>query len=208
MHAIFRNVRVIPVVTIERAADAVPLVRALAKGGLDCIEVTLRTPDAPAAIAAIARDVPEVIVGAGTVLRAADVTRAREAGAKFLVSPGLTHELASAGLATGLPYLPGAVTCSEIMMARELGFSLLKFFPAEPSGGTAALKALAPVFAGIAFCPTGGVNEANAAEYLKLPNVPMIGGAWMAPPEAIRTGDWAGITERARRACAAVALAA
>jgi 2-dehydro-3-deoxyphosphogluconate aldolase/(4S)-4-hydroxy-2-oxoglutarate aldolase len=208
MHAIFRNVRVIPVVTIERAADAVPLARALAKGGLECIEVTLRTPEAPAAIAAIARDVPEVVVGAGTVLRAADVSRARDAGAKFLVSPGLTEELASAGLASGLPYLPGAVTCSEIMVARELGFSLLKFFPAEPSGGIAALKALAPVFAGIAFCPTGGIHDGNAAEYLNLPNVPMVGGAWMASPEAIRAGDWTGITERARRASAAAPLAA
>src|SRR4051794_21452192 len=140
MHAIFRTVKVIPVVTIERAADAVPLARALAKGGLDCIEVTLRTPEAPAAIAAIARDVPEVVVGAGTVLRAADVSRAREAGAKFLVSPGLTEELASAGLATGLPYIPGAITPSEMMAARELGFSLLKFFPAEASGGIAALR--------------------------------------------------------------------
>jgi 2-dehydro-3-deoxyphosphogluconate aldolase/(4S)-4-hydroxy-2-oxoglutarate aldolase len=204
MHAIFRNVRIIPVVTIERAADAVPLARALVKGGLDCIEVTLRTPEAPAAISAIARDVPEVVVGAGTVLRAADVSRAREAGAKFLVSPGLTEELASAGLATGLPYIPGAVTCSEIMVARELGFSLLKFFPAEPSGGTAALKHFAPVFAGIAFCPTGGISDSNLASYLALPNVPMVGGAWMAPPEMIRDGDWAGIAERARRASAAV----
>jgi 2-dehydro-3-deoxyphosphogluconate aldolase/(4S)-4-hydroxy-2-oxoglutarate aldolase len=205
MHAIFLKVRVIPVVTIERAADAVPLARALAKGGLECIEVTLRTPEAPAAIEAIARDVPEVIVGAGTVLRAADVTRARDAGAKFLVSPGLTEELASAGLATGLPYLPGAITPSEIMAARELGFSLLKFFPAEPSGGIPALKHFAPVFAGIVFCPTGGINDGNVARYLELPNVPMVGGAWMAPPELIRQGNWTEIGERARRTSEAVA---
>jgi 2-dehydro-3-deoxyphosphogluconate aldolase/(4S)-4-hydroxy-2-oxoglutarate aldolase len=200
MHAIFRDTKVIPVVTIERAADAVPLARALAKGGLAVIEVTLRTPDAPAAIAAIVRDVPDVVVGAGTVLRAADVTRARDAGAKFLVSPGLTEELASAGLASGLPYIPGAVTPSEVMAARELGFSLLKFFPAEAFGGIAALRHFAPVFAGIAFCPTGGVNDGNVAEFLKLPNVPMVGGAWMAPAELMRAGNWDAIAERARKA--------
>jgi 2-dehydro-3-deoxyphosphogluconate aldolase / (4S)-4-hydroxy-2-oxoglutarate aldolase len=200
MHPIFRDTRIIPVITIDRAADAVPLARALARGGLHVIEVTLRTPEAPAAIAAIARDVPEVVVGAGTVLRAADVTRAREAGATFLVSPGLTAEIAAAAIATGLPYLPGCVTPSEIMAARELGLSLLKFFPAEPSGGIAALRHFAPVFAGIAFCPTGGVNQSNAAEYLALPNVPMVGGSWMAPSELVAAGDWAQIADRARLA--------
>src|SRR3954471_18746218 len=174
MQPIFRDVSVIPVVTIDRAVDGAPLARALVRGGLHVIEVTLRTAEAPAAIAAIARDVPEATVGAGTILRAADVTRAKDAGARFLVSPGLTAEIAAAAIATGMPYLPGCVTCSEIMAARELGLSLLKFFPAEPSGGTAALKAFAPVFAGVAFCPTGGVNQANAADYLALPNVPMV----------------------------------
>jgi 2-dehydro-3-deoxyphosphogluconate aldolase / (4S)-4-hydroxy-2-oxoglutarate aldolase len=202
MHPIFRDNRVIPVVTIDRAADAVPLARALARGGLHVIEVTLRTPEAPAAIAAIARDVPEVLVGAGTVLRAADVTRARDAGAAFLVSPGLTAEIASAAIATGLPYLPGCVTASEIMAARELGLSLLKFFPAEPSGGTGALRQFAPVFAGIAFCPTGGVNQGNAAEYLALPNVPMVGGSWMAPADLVAASNWVAISERARLASA------
>lgn len=202
MHPIFRDIRVIPVMTIDRAADAVPLARALSRGGLHVIEVTLRTPEAPAAIAAIARDVPEVIVGAGTVLRAADVTRAREAGAQFLVSPGLTGEIGAAAIATGLPYLPGCVSPSEIMAAREFGLSLLKFFPAEPSGGIPALKAFAPVFPGVVFCPTGGINQQNAADYLAQPNVPMVGGTWMAPPELIADGDWAGITERARRAAA------
>jgi 2-dehydro-3-deoxyphosphogluconate aldolase/(4S)-4-hydroxy-2-oxoglutarate aldolase len=137
MHEIFRGTRIIPVLTIERAGDAVPLARALAQGGLNVIEVTLRTPEAPAAIAAIARELPEVVVGAGTVLRAADVTRAEEAGAKFLVSPGLTPELAAAGLASDLPYLPGAVTPSEIILARDLGISFLKFFPAHAFGGPA-----------------------------------------------------------------------
>jgi 2-dehydro-3-deoxyphosphogluconate aldolase/(4S)-4-hydroxy-2-oxoglutarate aldolase len=200
MQPIFRDVRVIPVITIERAADGVPLARALARGGLAAIEVTLRTPEAPAAIAAIARDVPETVVGAGTILRAADVTRAREAGARFLVSPGLTSEIASAAIATGMPYLPGCITPSEVMAARELGLSLLKFFPAEPSGGVATLRQYAPVFAGIVFCPTGGLTQANASEYLALPNVAMVGGSWMAPAELIAAGAWNDITERARQA--------
>jgi 2-dehydro-3-deoxyphosphogluconate aldolase/(4S)-4-hydroxy-2-oxoglutarate aldolase len=202
MHAIFRDVRVVPVLTIERAADAVPLARALAKGGLGAIEVTLRTPEAPAAIAAIAREVPEIVVGAGTVLRPADVTRAVEAGARFLVSPGLTPELASAAIATGLPYLPGVVTPSEIMLARDFGFSSLKFFPAEPAGGVAMLKALAPVFAGMAFCPTGGLTAESAPRYLELPNVAMVGGAWMAPKDALAARDWPRIADLAREAAA------
>jgi 2-dehydro-3-deoxyphosphogluconate aldolase/(4S)-4-hydroxy-2-oxoglutarate aldolase len=200
MHAIFRATKVIPVVTIEREADGVPLARALARGGLNVIEVTLRTPAAPAAIAAIARDVPEVMVGAGTILRDSDVTRAIAAGARFLVSPGLTPELAAAGLAAEVPFLPGAVTPSEVIVARELGFSLLKFYPAAGLGGVTTLRNYALVFAGTAFCPTGGVTGENAKEYLALPNVPLVGGAWMATPEAIAAGDWAGITERARRA--------
>jgi 2-dehydro-3-deoxyphosphogluconate aldolase/(4S)-4-hydroxy-2-oxoglutarate aldolase len=200
MHAIFRATKVIPVVTIEREADGVPLARALARGGLNVIEVTLRTPAAPAAIAAIARDVPEVMVGAGTILRDSDVTRAIAAGARFLVSPGLTPELAAAGLAAEVPFIPGAVTPSEVIVARELGFSLLKFYPAAGLGGVTTLRNYALVFAGTAFCPTGGVTGENAEEYLALPNVPLVGGAWMATPEAIAAGDWAGITERARHA--------
>jgi 2-dehydro-3-deoxyphosphogluconate aldolase/(4S)-4-hydroxy-2-oxoglutarate aldolase len=200
MHAIFRKTKVIPVVTIERAADAVPLARALARGGLNVIEVTLRTPAAPAAIAAIARDVPEVMVGAGTILRDSDVTRALTAGARFLVSPGLTPELAAAGLAAEVPFIPGAITPSEVILARELGFSFLKFYPAAGAGGVATLRNYALVFAGTAFCPTGGVTGENAKEYLALPNVPLVGGAWMATQEAIAAGDWIGITDRARHA--------
>jgi len=178
----------------------VPLATALLRAGLRVVEVTLRTPEAAGAIREIARRVPDVIVGAGTVLTGADVTRAVEAGARFLVSPGLTPDLVAAGLASELPYVPGAVTPSEVIAAREHGFSLLKFFPAAASGGTEALRQLAPVFPGIAFCPTGGVGEANATEYLSLPNVPMVGGSWMASSDAIAAGDWAGIEERARRA--------
>jgi 2-dehydro-3-deoxyphosphogluconate aldolase/(4S)-4-hydroxy-2-oxoglutarate aldolase len=200
MHAIFRETKVIPVVTIEHAADAVPLARALARGGLNVIEVTLRTPAAPDAIAVIARDVPEAVVGAGTILRDSDVTRALAAGARFLVSPGLTPELAAAGLACDVPFIPGAVTPSEVILARELGFSFLKFYPAAGLGGVATLRNYAAVFAGTAFCPTGGVTDENAGEYLALPNVPLVGGAWMATSEMVAAGDWLGITERARRA--------
>lgn len=202
MHQLFRGISVIPVLTIARAADAVPLAAALQRGGLRSIEVTLRTPEAPAAISAIARELPEMIVGAGTVLTAADVGRAVEAGARFLVSPGLTAELAAAGLASDLPYLPGVVTPSEVMAARALGFSFLKFFPAAASGGVEALRALAPVFAGIAFCPTGGVGAENARDYLALPNVPMVGGSWMTPADAVAAGDWARVEELARQAAA------
>lgn len=202
MHEIFRATRVIPVLTIDREADAVPLAHALARGGLTVLEVTLRTPVAPAAIAAIRREVPEVVVGAGTVLRASDVTRALAAGARFLVSPGLTPELAAAGLASEVPYLAGAMTPSEVIVARDLGFSFLKFYPASGAGGVATLRNYAQVFGGTAFCPTGGVTEETAADYLALPNVPVVGGAWMAPAELIKAGDWEGIAQRAQRASA------
>ena len=200
MHEIFQRTTVIPVVTVPRAADAVPLGKALLRAGLRLVEVTLRTPESLAAITTIARELPDMVVGAGTVLTPADVTRAAEAGARFLVSPGLTQDLVAAGLASELPYIPGAVTPSEIIAAREHGFSLLKFFPAIASGGTEALRQLTPVFPGIAFCPTGGLNDGNAADFLALPNVAMVGGAWMAPADAIAAGDWAGIEEMARRA--------
>src|SRR5579875_955277 len=201
MHALFRGVRVIPVVTIAREEEAVPLARVLSESGLPVIEVALRTPAAPAAIAAIARQLPQVTVGAGTVERPADVARAREAGARFLVSPGMTAELAAAALASELPYLPGVATPSEVMKARELGISLMKLFPAEAAGGVDLLAALAPVFPGVAFCPTGGLDQERARRYLALPNVPVVGGSWMVPREAIAAGDWA----RLRRLAAAAA---
>jgi 2-dehydro-3-deoxyphosphogluconate aldolase/(4S)-4-hydroxy-2-oxoglutarate aldolase len=200
MQAIFRGISVIPVVTIERERDAVPLARALCEGGLPVIEVALRSPAALAAISAIAAEVPQAIVGAGTLLRAADVAAAVHAGARFLVSPGMTAELAASALATELPYLPGVATPSEIMTARALGVCVMKFFPAEASGGTAFLRALAPVFSGVAFCPTGGIDERLAGDYLALPNVPLVGGSWMAPREAIIAGDWARIRRIAERA--------
>jgi 2-dehydro-3-deoxyphosphogluconate aldolase/(4S)-4-hydroxy-2-oxoglutarate aldolase len=202
MHALFRGISVIPVVTIDRERDAVPLARALCDGGLPVIEVTLRTPAAIAAIAAIARELPQVAVGAGTLQRAADVAAAVHAGARFLVSPGTTPELAASALATELPYLPGVATPSEVMAARALGVCFMKWFPAEALGGAAFLKALAPVFPGIAFCPTGGIDERLAADYLVLPNVPIVGGSWMAPRDAIMAGDWSRIRRLAERAAA------
>lgn len=202
MHAIFEHTAVLPVLAIERLEDAVPLAGALVRGGLKLMEVTFRTAAAPAAIAAIAREVPEAVVGAGTLLRPADVTQAVEAGAKFLVSPGFTPELVAAGLASDVPYLPGVATASEVMLARSLGCSFLKFFPASSLGGPTTLAAFAPVFRGIAFCPTGGISAETAHAYLSLPNVPMVGGSWMAPAMAIAERDWARIANLARAAAA------
>ena len=204
MHPLFRNATVIPVLTIERERerDAVPLARALYDGGLGTVEVTFRTEAAAAAIATISAALPQLVVGAGTLLRAADVAAAKEAGARFLVSPGTTPELAAAALATDLPYLPGVATPSEVMAVRALGVCVMKLFPAEALGGIAFLRALAPVFPGIAFCPTGGIDEASAADYLALPNVPMVGGSWMAPRDAIAAGDWPRIRRLAERAAA------
>ncbi len=202
MHALFRGTSVIPVLTIERERDAVPLARALGEGGLSVIEVALRTPSAIVAIAAIGRELPHIIVGAGTLQRAADVAAAVHAGARFLVSPGTTPELAASALATELPYLPGVATPSEVMAARALGICVIKLFPAEALGGIGFVKALAPVFPGVVFCPTGGIDERAAADYLALPNVPMVGGSWMAPKDAIAAGDWPRIRRLAERAAA------
>jgi 2-dehydro-3-deoxyphosphogluconate aldolase/(4S)-4-hydroxy-2-oxoglutarate aldolase len=202
MHPLFHGVAVIPVLSIERGRDAVPLARALYDGGLRVIEVTFRTEAAAASIAAIATELPQITVGAGTLLRAADVAAAVDAGAKFLVSPGTTPQLAGAALATELPYIPGVATPSEIMAMRALGICVMKLFPAEAMGGVALLRALAPVFPGIAFCPTGGIDERSSAEYLALPNVPMVGGSWMAPRDAISAGDWPRIRRLAERAAA------
>ena len=201
MHEIFERTTVIPVLTIERLEDAVPLASALVRGGLTVLEVTFRTEAAGPAIAAIARELPDAVVGAGTLLRPNDISHALEAGAKFLVSPGLVPELVATGLAASdVPYLPGVATASEVMTARGLGCSLLKFFPAAAMGGPNTLAAFAPVFRGIAFCPTGGITEETAPSYLKLPNVPMVGGAWMASAAAIAERDWSRITSLAKRA--------
>lgn len=194
---------VIPVLRITRAADAAPLARALAKGGLPAIEITLRTLDALDAIRIAAAEVPEAIIGAGTILSARQFDQAVDAGARFIVSPGTTQELLDAAGASEVPLLPGAITPSEIMAAAEEGYSLLKFFPAEQAGGAPFLKALSSPLAGVRFCPTGGITAANAASYLSLPNVICVGGSWVAPDELVDAGDWAAIEELARKAVAA-----
>ena len=190
---------VIPVIVIADAAWAEPLARSLVAGGLPVLEITLRTPAALEAIAAMAR-VEGAIVSAGTVITAQDAHRARVAGARFAVSPGLTDTLVGACEDCALPLLPGAATASEAMQAAEAGFDTLKFFPAGPAGGPAYLKALAGPLPGIRFCPTGGVSAANAPDYLALPNVLCVGGSWVAPEAMMRAGDWAGIEALARQA--------
>jgi 2-dehydro-3-deoxyphosphogluconate aldolase/(4S)-4-hydroxy-2-oxoglutarate aldolase len=200
--ALMRIGPVIPVLTIAQASDAVPLARALLAGGVRVLEVTLRTPEALAAIAAIARDVPDADVGAGTVLNPSDVERAKSAGARFIVSPGLTEGLIEAAAMVGLPFLPGVATASELMRGLEAGLDHFKFFPAEASGGAAMLKSLHGPFPGCRFCPTGGITADNAAGYLALPNVVCVGGGWLAPTDIVASGHWARITGLARAASA------
>lgn len=191
---------VIPVVVIEYPADAVPLARALVAGGLPAIEVTLRTPAAVDAIRAVAAEVPEAVVGAGTVLTAEQVEVAVAAGARFLVSPGCTERLGEAMYRSGVPYLPGVSTASEVMTLLERGVREMKFFPAEASGGTAYLAALAAPLPAARFCPTGGIDAVAAERYLSLPNVGCVGGTWMLPKDAIRSRDWSRVTALAREA--------
>lgn len=191
---------VIPVITIERAEDAVPLARALVAGGLNALEITLRTAAAPAAAAAIAAEVPEAVLGLGTVLTREDLDKARDLRARFVVSPGATPELLDAASSSALPFLPGVQTASELMAALARGFDIVKFFPAGQAGGPAMLRALAGPFPQVRFCPTGGVGEDNFADWLELPNVSAVGGSWLAPSADIRAGNWSAITERARRA--------
>jgi 2-dehydro-3-deoxyphosphogluconate aldolase/(4S)-4-hydroxy-2-oxoglutarate aldolase len=191
---------VIPVLKIDRAEDAVPLARALTRGGLPAIEITLRTRAALDAIRRVADEVPEALVGAGTVLDARQFAEAEAAGARFIVSPGATAGLYDAAAASQVPLLPGAVTPSEVMAALQRGYPLLKFFPAEQAGGAAFLKSLASPLAGARFCPTGGISAANAADYLALPNVICIGGSWVAPDADVAAGRWDEIERLARQA--------
>ncbi|MEU9188095.1 bifunctional 4-hydroxy-2-oxoglutarate aldolase/2-dehydro-3-deoxy-phosphogluconate aldolase [Streptomyces sp. NPDC048484] len=191
---------VLPVVVVENVSDAVPLARALVAGGLPAIEVTLRTPVALDAIRAIADEVPGAVVGAGTVISPADVADSVDAGARFLVSPGWTDTLLDAMKASGVPFLPGVSTTSEVVALLERGVHEMKFFPAQAAGGTAYLKALAGPLPQARFCPTGGVGPAVAPEYLALPNVHCVGGSWMLPPDAIAAGDWARVEKLAREA--------
>jgi 2-dehydro-3-deoxyphosphogluconate aldolase/(4S)-4-hydroxy-2-oxoglutarate aldolase len=192
--ALFKLAVVIPVLTIERLEDAVPLAKALVAGGVRVLEVTLRTPVAIPAAQAIISNVPEAVVGIGTILNADDLARAEALGAVFGISPGATPDLLKAAAASALPFAPGIATASELMQALAHGFNLAKFFPAEQSGGIKALRALAGPFPDARFCPTGGIGEANAAAWLAEPNVFAVGGSWLCPAADIRSGNWAGIT--------------
>lgn len=193
---------VVPVVVVDDLADAVPLARALVAGGLPAIEVTLRTPVALDAIRAIAGEVPDAVVGAGTVVTAEQVGEVVAAGARFLVSPGWTDTLVEAMRGSGVPFLPGVSTASEVVALLERGVREMKFFPAEAAGGTAYLKALAAPLPQARFCPTGGITPASAPEYLALPNVGCVGGSWMLPKDAIAGRDWARVEALAREAAA------
>jgi 2-dehydro-3-deoxyphosphogluconate aldolase / (4S)-4-hydroxy-2-oxoglutarate aldolase len=198
--ALFKHATIIPVLTIERLEDAVPLAKALVAGGVHVLEVTLRTPVAIESAKAIMAKVPEAVVGIGTILNADDLARAEAIGAVFGISPGATPDLLKAAAASALPFAPGIATASELMQALAHGFNLAKFFPAEQSGGIKALRALAGPFPDARFCPTGGIGEANAVAWLAEPNVSAVGGSWVCPAADIRSGNWAGITAMCKQA--------
>ncbi|QNP39580.1 bifunctional 4-hydroxy-2-oxoglutarate aldolase/2-dehydro-3-deoxy-phosphogluconate aldolase [Lysobacter solisilvae (ex Woo and Kim 2020)] len=193
---------VVPVLSIARLEDAVPLARALVDGGLPVLEVTLRTEAAIGAIRAIREQVPDASVGAGTVLTARDLSAVEAAGASFAISPGATDALYAAASDARIPLLPGIATASELMHGLELGYQRFKFFPAESSGGIGALKSFAGPFAQAKFCPTGGIDAARAPAYLSLSNVITVGGSWMVPADALAAGDWQRIANLARAAAA------
>ena len=199
---VVRDAPVIPVIVLHQVAHAVPMARALLAGGIRMLEVTLRTPAALECIAAIAREVPAAVVGAGTVRSASDARSASHAGARFLVSPGLTGAVAQASRDAKLPLLPGVATASDIMQAQEEGLQALKFFPALQAGGLAMLKAWQGPFGDVLFCPTGGISTHNAPDFLALANVACVGGSWLVPQDALEQGDWARITALARAAAA------
>jgi len=199
---IMRTSAVIPVIAIDDIAHAVPLARALVAGGIRVLEVTLRTAHGLPAIRAMAEQVPDAIVGVGTLTQPAEFAAARDAGAVFGVSPGLTPALIEAARSSGLPLLPGVMTPSEVMAAREAGFRQLKLFPAVPAGGVGMLNALAGPLGDVMFCPTGGVSQDNAPQFLACPNVACVGGSWLTPKAALQAGDWDRITALARTASA------
>ncbi|TYO64706.1 bifunctional 4-hydroxy-2-oxoglutarate aldolase/2-dehydro-3-deoxy-phosphogluconate aldolase [Bradyrhizobium hipponense] len=205
--ALFRDATVIPVLTIERIQDAVPLARALVAGGVRTLEVTLRTPVAIEAARAMMAEVPEANVGIGTILNPADFARVEKLGVKFGISPGLTPDLLKAAADSALPFAPGIATASELMMALAHGLDVAKFFPAEQAGGIKGLRALGGPFPNVRFCPTGGIGEANAASWLAEPNVVAVGGSWLCPAAEIRAGNWAGITAICQRTLKALKAA-
>jgi 2-dehydro-3-deoxyphosphogluconate aldolase/(4S)-4-hydroxy-2-oxoglutarate aldolase len=193
---------VVPVVVLEDVAQAVPLARALARGGVGIIEITLRTAAGLGAIERVAAEVPEIVTGAGTVTTPAEAEAVRRAGAQFIVTPGSPPRLLEAVLDTGIPVLAGTSTLSEMMRLAELGLGAMKFFPAEASGGRPYLSAVGGPMPGLRFCPTGGISMANAADYLALPNVGCVGGSWLTPRDAVTAGDWGRIEDLAREAAA------
>ena len=199
---IMRVSPVIPVIAIDDIRHAVPMAKALTAGGIRVLEVTLRTPHGIAAIRAIAEQVPEAIVGVGTLTRPEEFAQARDAGAVFGVSPGLTTALIQAAAASGLPLLPGVMTPSEILAAREAGFRQVKLFPAVPAGGVGMLNAIAGPIPDMLFCPTGGITQQTAAQFLACKNVACVGGSWLTPKDALAAGDWTRITEMAKAAAA------
>lgn len=193
---------VIPVLTVNELEHAVPLARALVAGGLRVLEITLRTPAALAAVAAMRKAVPDAIIGVGTLTRAVDFAASDRAGAQFGVTPGLTPELAAASRGARFPLLPGVMTPTELITARAAGFNVLKLFPAQQAGGVGMLQALGAPFPDVLFCPTGGITRATAPDYLALPNVVCVGGSWLAPKAMLAAGDWAAIEALARDASA------
>lgn len=202
---LFEQGPVVPVIVIKDLADAVPMAKALLAGGIKVLEVTLRTPVALEAIRLLAQEVPDAIVGAGTVTNAAQLQQVIEAGAKFAISPGLTRELLQAGKDSAIPLIPGIASISELMEGTGLGYTHFKFFPAEAAGGVKTLKSIHGPFADVRFCPTGGINEKNFKEYLALPNVKCVGGSWIVPDDAVIAKDWQRITELCKAAVAQAA---
>ncbi|MCP3801724.1 bifunctional 4-hydroxy-2-oxoglutarate aldolase/2-dehydro-3-deoxy-phosphogluconate aldolase [Allokutzneria sp. A3M-2-11 16] len=201
-HELLEISPVVPVVVIDDEAHAVPLAQALLRGGIGVIEVTLRTPAALRAIERIAEEVPDIVLGAGTVTAPEHAAKSAAAGARFLVTPGTTDTLLAAVKDTGLPFLPGAATVSEAMRLAEQGVEALKFFPAEPSGGVDFLKGLGGPLPHLRFCPTGGITPQSAPKYLALPNVGCVGGSWLTPKSAVAAGDWGAVEALAREAAA------
>lgn len=195
-----RSLGVIPVVVLDDAGDAMPLAQALVRGGLPAVEITFRTTAAPDAIASVSRRFPDLMVGAGTITTVDQARAARDAGAQFVVSPGLDEATIDWCVAEGLPAIPGIATATEVMRALARGQRLLKFFPAEASGGVPAIRAFAGVFPGAAFVPTGGISADNLGSYLGEASVAACGGTWLAPRDAIRSGEWDAIEARAARA--------
>jgi 2-dehydro-3-deoxyphosphogluconate aldolase/(4S)-4-hydroxy-2-oxoglutarate aldolase len=199
MRETLQRLKLVPVMTIHDYRAAVPLARALRAGGIGAIEITLRTPAAWDAATAIRQEVPELLLGIGTITAPAQLERARRLGAGFAVSPGSTPVLRAAARAVGIAYLPGIQTVSEIMAALEDGITTLKFFPADAAGGIGALKSFAPLFEAVAFCPTGGITADNFMDFLAQPNVAAVGGSWLVPQKLVDDGDWAAITAIAMR---------